>query len=128
MSGIVGSLFNHRGSGIIAKGKITETQKFKMLAMLREIDALQDQLQNDLKSIIAKHGSTNCDSSTDKNLAALKKAVKQYTTLTNAKVLKGGAGLDSSAYFTEGTDIISILINIFNSNNKSILADSKGFF
>ena len=116
------------GSGIIAKGKITETQKFKMLAMLSEIDDLQDQLQNDLKSIIAKHDSSSCGSSTNQNLAALKKSVKKYTALTSAKVLKGGAGLDSSAYFTEGTDIISILINIFNSNNKSILADSKGFF
>lgn len=115
------------GSGIIAKGAITDTQKFKMLAMLGEIDALENTLQSDIKAIIAKHGG-NCDVSTEKNLAALKKSVKKYTTLTNARVLKGGAGLDSSAYFTEGTDIISILINIFNSNNKSILADSKGFF
>ena len=114
------------GSGIIAKGSIIETQKFAMLAMLDEIDELESKLQTTMTTILAKNKAMY-DTTIEKNLLAADKAIANYTTIANMKVLTGGAGLNADDYFDQGTDIISILINIFNSNNKAILEDSKGW-
>jgi len=114
------------GSGIIAKGSIIETQKFAMLAMLDEIDELESKLQTTMTTILAKNKAMY-DTTIEKNLLAADKAIANYTAIANMKVLTGGAGLNADDYFDQGTDIISILINIFNSNNKAILEDSKGW-
>jgi hypothetical protein len=114
------------GSGIVAKGTILEKQKFAITAMLSEISDLESKLQVDMKVAISKHKEMY-DNSINKNLVKVREAIKAYTTLTKEKVFKGDKGLDANDYFTQGTDIISILINIFDSNKKAILADSKGW-
>jgi hypothetical protein len=114
------------GSGIIAKGKIDKTQKFLMIAMLEEIDDINYKLQSDMKRIISANRD-NYDTTIERNLALSQKSILKYTTLTTTKVLEGGSNLDATDYFTQGTDIISILINIFNSNNQAIVKDSKGW-
>jgi len=114
------------GSGIVAKGTVTNHQKFAITAMLSEIAELESKLQIDLKVIIAQH-KDKYDNNINNNLSSLNKAISEYTTLTKTKIMTGGKGLNSDDYFTQGTDIISILINIFNSNNKAILEDSKGW-
>ncbi len=114
------------GSGIIAKGKIDKTQKFLMIAMLEEIDDINYKLQSDMKRIISANRD-NYDTTIERNLALSQKSILKYTTLTTTKVLQGGSNLDATDYFTQGTDIISILINIFNSNNQAIVKDSKGW-
>ena len=114
------------GSGIVAKGEINETQKLAMTAMLSEIDYLGSKLQVDMKVLISKNAEMY-DATIDKNLVLVQKAIADYTALTKMEVFKGKSALDANNYFTQGTDIISTLINIFNSNNKAILADSKGW-
>ena len=114
------------GSGIIAKGKINKTQKFLMLAMIEEINNINHKLQSDMRNIISANRDSY-DSTIESNLTLLQKSILKYTTLTKTKVLKGRGGLNADDYFTEGTDIISILINIFNSNNQAIIKDSKGW-
>jgi len=114
------------GSGIIAKNSISSNQKFAITSMLGIIDDLDSKLQVDMGVIIASHKDMY-DTTISRNLITLQKEISTYTTLTKMKVLKGGEGLNSSDFFTQGTDIISILVNIFNSNNKAIIADSKGW-
>ncbi len=114
------------GSGIIAKNLISSNQKFAITSMLGIIDDLDSKLQVDMGVIIASHKDMY-DTTISRNLITLQKEISTYTTLTKMKVLKGGEGLNSSDFFTQGTDIISILVNIFNSNNKAIIADSKGW-
>jgi phage host-nuclease inhibitor protein Gam len=114
------------GSGVVAKGAINETQTFAMLSMLGEIDDLEAQLQDSMKSIISAN-SSKYDSTVKRNLTSVKKAIAEYTSLTKESVLKGGKGLNADDYFMQGTDIISTLINIFNSNNRAIIEDSKGW-
>ena len=114
------------GSGVIAKGRITETQKFAMISMLSQINDLESQLQKTMKMMVLNNNK-KYDSTIEMNLSAVNKALANYKALTKMKVLKESSGLDTDDYFTQGTDIISILINIFNSNNKAIMKDSKGW-
>ena len=114
------------GSGIIAKGKITKAQKYAMAAMINDINTINEKLQTDMKFIVAGNRDSY-DSTIDKNLALSQKSILKYTTLTKSKILKGKSKLNADDYFAEGTDIISILINIFNSNNQAIIKDSKGW-
>jgi len=114
------------GSGIIAKGKITKEQKVVMGAMLSEIDELKSKLQIEMKVAMSKYSETY-DSSINNYLSSASKDISTYEGLTKTKVISGGAGLDSSEYFEQGTDIISTLISIFNLNNKAIVKDSEGW-
>jgi hypothetical protein len=115
------------GSGIVAKKSITEAQKFAISSMLSEINNLESSLQSDMSSLVASNGSL-FDSTVKRNLSQLHTLVKEYTDLTNKKVLASNPGhCESSKYFNYGTDIISTLINIFNSSNKAIMKDSKGW-
>ncbi len=114
------------GSGVVAKGEITENQNLAITGMLSEIDYLDSKLQVDMKVVVSKHKEMY-DGTIDSNLAKVQKAISAYTNLTKTKVSTGGAGLDANDFFSQGTDIISLLINIFNSNNKAIVADSKGW-
>ncbi len=114
------------GSGVVASGTINDTQKFSMLAMMAEMNSLEAKLQNQMQVIVSTHKDMY-DSTIEKNLSTAHKAVATYTALTKAQVLTTKTKISADDYFTQGTDIISILINIFNSNNKAILNDSKGW-
>ena len=114
------------GSGILAKGKINKTQKFQMLAMINDIDKINAQLQKDMKFIVAGNRDSY-DSTIDKNLLLVQKSILKYTSLTKRNILKGKSHLNADDYFAEGTEIISLLINIFDSNNQAIIKDSKGW-
>ena len=114
------------GSGILAKGKNNNTQKFSILAMMGEIDDLNSQLQTEMKRIVATNRD-KYDTKIKKNLTSLQKNILKYTQVTKKSILKSGFDVDSDDYFTQGTDIISTLVNVFNSNNKAIMEDSKGW-
>ncbi len=114
------------GSGVITKGKISKTQKYAMLAMIDDINKINKELQKDMKSIVEENRDSY-DSTIDKNLMLLQKSILKYNRLTKTKVLNGRKSLNADDYFTEGTDIISLLVNIFNSNNQAIIKDSKGW-
>ncbi len=114
------------GSGIVAKAAINNTQKYAITVMLSEISTLNAQLQTDMQTLTLKN-KDKYDNTIVINLELLQKKVANYTLITKNKVLQGGGGLDSDDFFNQGTDIISILINIFNSNNRAILSDSEGW-
>ena len=116
------------GSGIVAKRVINKTQKFAMVSMLSEIDDLESKLQAQM-SIIMASNQEYYSSTVARDLENLRKAVKDYVSLTNSKVisLKVSETCVASTYFDHGTDIISTLIKIFDANRKAIVADSKGW-
>ncbi len=115
------------GSGIVAKKSITDTQKFAIESMLSEIKSLESRLQSSMKTLVSKHNDLY-SSSILRELTNLDSAMSDYTKLTETKVL-GHSTVDCVAtkYFDYGTDIISTLVKVFNSNNKAIMADSKGW-
>ncbi len=115
------------GSGIVAKGEITKTQKAQMLAIINEIESLTSKLLTDMK-IIVSNNNKNFDVSLDTKLISIEKASKDYISLTKREVLqKAKITFDTDKYFDNGTAIISQLIEVYNINNKVILDDSKGW-
>jgi len=115
------------GSGIVAKKKITKMQEAQMLAIINEITDLTSKLVTDMK-VIAAGNKDNFNSSLDAKLATIEKTSKSYIALTQKEILKKKKiDYDTDTYFGKGTDLISLLIGIYNINNKIILEDSKGW-
>ena len=115
------------GSGIVAKKKISKIQEAQMLAIIHEIESLTSKLITDIK-VIASHNKNSFDSSINTKLTAIEKSSKNYISLTNKEVLqKKKINFDTDTYFGKGTDLISLLMDVYDINNKIILDDSKGW-
>jgi hypothetical protein len=119
-----------KGSGIVAKGTVTETQKFAMTSLMNEVDNLESRLQSEMRVMLSKYGSTYDKSATNRYLSKLHKQVKAYMDTVNTKVLankKVDPSCNSAKFFDQGTDIISTLMLVFNANRKAIVKDSQGW-
>ncbi|WP_294967008.1 nitrate- and nitrite sensing domain-containing protein [Sulfurimonas sp.] len=115
------------GSGIVAKGMITKTQKAHMQALAYEVDVHTTQLIADIKKISSSN-QKSFNSELDAKLDSISRASKNYITLTNNEVIqKKKINFDTDEYFNKGTDLISLVIDVYNINNKVILDDSKGW-
>jgi hypothetical protein len=60
-------------------------------------------------------------------VAAVNDAVKKYTALAEKKLLKSPQDVDADEYFDAGTDVIDLIIKVYNTTNNAILEDSKGW-
>jgi hypothetical protein len=58
---------------------------------------------------------------------AVNRAVKNFTNLAEKKLLKSPESVDSDEYFDAGTDVINLIIKVYNTTNRAILEDSKGW-
>nr|WP_321267678.1 nitrate- and nitrite sensing domain-containing protein [uncultured Sulfurimonas sp.] len=115
------------GSGIVAKKSITKVQKAQMQAIIYEIDSLTTQLIKDTQQI-ASNNQNSFTPDLSLKLNSIKKSSDKYIALTNNEVInKTVISCDTDDYFNEGTDFISLLIDLYNINNKVILNDSKGW-
>jgi len=115
------------GSGIVAKGKITSVQKAQMQAIIHEIQNLTSQLISNEK-IIASSNKKSFNQELYEKLSNIERSSKNYISLTNEEILqKKIISYDTDTYFDKGTDLISLLIDVYNINNKVILDDSKGW-
>jgi hypothetical protein len=79
-----------------------------------------------MNAILSKN-KDKYDANIENNLLLVQKSILAYADITRTKVLSDSSSLNADDYFTQGTDIISTLINVFDSNNKAIIADSKGW-
>jgi len=128
------------GSGIVAKGTITKMQKAQMLAIINEIELLSSQLVTDIKVIVAGNRKS-FKHDLDPVLNSITNSSKKYVSLTHKEVLeKANIAYDTDDYFNQGTDLISLLIDVreikdntslpmavYNVSNEVILDDSKGW-
>lgn len=115
------------GSGIVAKGKIASVQKAQMQAIIHEIQNLTSQLISNEK-IIASSNKKSFNQELYEKLSNIERSSKNYISLTNEEVLqKKIISYDTDTYFDKGTDLISLLIDVYNINNRVILDDSKGW-
>lgn len=115
------------GSGILAKKEITKTQEAQILAIINELETLASKLLTDIK-VIASNNKEKFDINLEAKLISIEKSSKEYISLTKAEVLKNKEiTFDTDIYFSQGTDLISLLIDVYDINNKIILDDSKGW-
>ena len=115
------------GSGLVAKKEVTKMQNAQMLAFVGEIERLHSKLVLDTKVVVAKN-QDKFTSEINEKLAAIEKASKVYVAKTKKDVLEAKKiKLNADDYFDQGTALISLLIDVYNINNKIILEDSKGW-
>jgi len=114
------------GSGIVAKGEITEDQKMTMLTLMGEIISLEKKIQEQMGALQHKYGS-KYNSNVNTTLTSIKGATIKYVDLTKSKLLKDPGSLDATDYFDQGTDLITLLIKLYDENNRVLLEDSKGW-
>lgn len=114
------------GSGLAAKGKASKAQLEKINVLAHEINDLNTKLQKQMSQLVFQYPKQlNSDIST--NLEELNDASEKYTSFAKTKFKNNITEIDPNIYFDEGTALISLIIGIYNQNNKAILEDSKGW-
>lgn len=115
-----------KGSGIAAKGSISEEENLQMLSMISEIENLQKKLQAGMQTIMSKH-SENYNSSVNTTLQSIEAATKDYINVTKTTLLRTPGLINPTDYFDQGTDIITLLIKLYDENNRAVMKDSEGW-
>ena len=115
------------GSGLLAKKKVTLVQKTQMLVFISKIEKLQVKFLSETNIVISKN-KESFNQDLQVRLKNIEKLTKKYIKLTKQNILETKKiKLNPDEYFDKGTKIISLLIDIYNINNKIILEDSKGW-
>ncbi|MCF6330385.1 MAG: nitrate- and nitrite sensing domain-containing protein [Sulfurimonas sp.] len=110
------------GAGIMSKGKITQEQKARILVLMNKIKKLTNKLTTSLKEI-------SSDSKMDEKLSLITKDTSAYLKLAKKELIKSkNIAYDSDDFFEQGTELISLYVDVFEMNNNSILQNSKGWF
>ena len=116
------------GAGIAAKGTITQEQKAKMFVMINKITKLSANLTNTIRDIAANN-KEDCNTLVNKKLDLITKKVSAYLKLAKKELLKSdNITYNSDEFFEKGTDLISLYIDVFEMNNKSMIKNSQGWF
>jgi len=114
------------GSGIAAQNMISEEQTFKITTLSAELQGLDRHLQKGMQAILDKYAD-NYNNNATTTMREIKNATKEYIEYTRNTLVKDPSTVDPTDYFDKGTDIITLLIKLFNTNNQAIVEDSKGW-
>ncbi|MDD5372999.1 MAG: nitrate- and nitrite sensing domain-containing protein [Sulfurimonas sp.] len=114
------------GSGIAAKGETTTEQREKLLIMISETNKINDNLQRNMKDLVAKGGNHYSQDMSSK-VSKMNDAIQSYTAFIKKEFYKDAVKVNPDNYFDAGTQIIVQIISIYNETNKAILDNSKGW-
>ncbi len=115
------------GAGIAAKGKVTKEQIQDMKALSYELQSLNKKLQESMTQLIAKYPN-QLPQQINSELTAINKGVKAYSASAEKKLLVNPKEVDADKYFDNGTKLISAIIKAYDTSNKAIMEDAKGWF
>ncbi len=115
------------GAGIAAKGKITKEQRENLMPLLYQLKTFNKKLQNSMLQITAKYPN-KLPKTINSELSTINKYAVAYISLAQKKLLKNPAKVNPDTYFDQGTQLITAIIKAYNTSNKAILEDSKGWF
>ena len=115
------------GAGLAAKNKVTQSDIEKIYALTSEVKRLNTTFLEQMNKLTASY-SEKLPKTLSSEVAAVDKAVKEYTYLAEKKLLKHPEQVDADEYFEKGTDLINLIIKTYNTLNHAVLEDSKGWF
>jgi hypothetical protein len=114
------------GAGIAAKGKVTKGNIQDIKVLSYELQSLNKKLQESMQKIVAKYpGKLPANISSE--LSAINKGVQTYSAFAEKKLLTKPQQVDADTYFDKGTKLISTIIKVYNTSNKAIMEDAKGW-
>ncbi len=115
------------GSGLAAKGSLNKKELEHILVLSNQIKKLNSKLQQKMSQLISKyHDKYTTDIKTQ--ISDIDNATKNYTSFAESKFMNDVKSIEPNAYFDNGTKLISLIIKAYNTNNKALLEDSKGWF
>ncbi len=115
------------GSGILAKRKITKTEYVQIQAISNEVKRYTVMMLKQVRKIRSKYGKS-CDPTVKIKLTRMESASNKYLILANKEILKKGKiSYDTDKFFEQGTELIAMIIDIYDAINKVIIGDSKGW-
>jgi len=114
------------GSGVAAKGVIVKSDIEQIYLLVNEVTTFNDTLQEQMSGLIAKY-SAELPKSISDEVSNIDKSVQKYQFLASKKLLKSPKEIDPDLYFEQGTELIDTIIKAYNSCNRAILEDSKGW-
>ncbi len=115
------------GSGLAAKGSVSKTELEKILVLSSQIKKLNTELQQRMAQLISKYPD-KYSSDIKGEISNVDDAVKSYTSFAESKFMNDVESIEPNTYFDNGTKLISLIIKAYNTNNKALLNDSKGWF
>jgi len=114
------------GAGLAAKGRVSKTELEKIMVLSSQIKKLNTQLQQKMSVLIAKYGDKFA-SNIGGEVAVVDELARNYTSFAESKFMNDVKSIDPNTYFDNGTKLISAIIKAYNTNNKAMLEDSKGW-
>jgi hypothetical protein len=117
------------GAGLAAKGSVEQSQYEKIIVLANQIQKLNKKLQSEMMLVASQHKDKYA-SNIQSEISAVDNAVGAYITFAqnNFKDTASVKNVDPDDYFEQGTKLISLIIKAYNTNNKALLEDSKGWF
>lgn len=114
------------GSGLAAKGEMNRSELEQIFVLVNNVETLNSDLQKQVIKLTSKYPN-KVSSSIDSQLLAVDKASKIYTDFAKDKFLNDIKNIDPNEYFNEGTKLINKIIKAYDTINKALLEDSKGW-
>jgi len=108
-------------------GQLPKIERSQMDAISNKIKEYTQQLVKDILAIRKKY-ARSCNPDMEIKLTRMQSASNKYLILTNRELLtKKKISYDTDKYFEDGTELISKIIDIYDTTNQVILSDSKGW-
>ncbi|MDD2653232.1 MAG: nitrate- and nitrite sensing domain-containing protein [Sulfurimonas sp.] len=114
------------GSGIAAKGAITQEQKENLSVIIANLTSLNNELQARIKNVLSS-GRKYYPQDVEEKVTKMNSSLEAYVEFAKKEFYKESISINPDSYFTNGTEIITQIIAIYDTTNKAILEDSKGW-
>jgi hypothetical protein len=115
------------GAGLAAKGSVSKTELEKILVLASQIKRLNTELQQKMIQLISKYPN-KFNSNIKSEILDIDDTAKSYTSFAESKFMHDVESVEPNEYFDNGTKLISLIIKAYDTNNKALLNDSKGWF
>ncbi len=114
------------GAGIAAKGKITKKEIENIKALAYQLQSSNKKLQEEMTQVVEKY-TKKLPLTISSELSLINKDVKEYTLFATQDLVSHPKRVNPDKYFDKGTELISDIIKAYDTLNKAILEDSKGW-
>jgi hypothetical protein len=114
------------GAGIAARGTVKKEDMENIAMLAYKLQSLNKKLQNAMTQITANYPD-KLPSKIDGELTEINSMVNSYSSYATKTLLKEPQNVDPDEYFDKGTALITAIIKAYNTSNKAILEDAKGW-
>jgi hypothetical protein len=115
------------GSGVAARKVITKSDIEQIYLLANEVTTYNNTFQEEMNALISKYPS-NLPKSIREEINNINTEVKEFLFISSKTLIKTPEKVDPDIFFEEGTKLIETIIKAYNSCNRAILEDSKGWF